>query len=87
MSNHGWTRIDTDENREAIAAAKTAERWRERLSVRGSGGLSGYYRLLDILAEPENPEHEEMKEWVGGDFKPEVFDCEEANARLKQLKF
>ena len=29
------------------------------------GGIWGYYRLLEILGDPKNEEHEEMKEWAG----------------------
>lgn len=50
------------------------------------GGIPGYYRLLEILADPKNPEHEEMKEWVGEELDPTRFNCEEANAFLAQIK-
>ena len=32
---------------------------------------------------PKDPEYDDMLEWVGGDFDPEVFDMEEVNKRLK----
>ena len=79
--------MKTDENGKPSPPQKLRSAGANACPPENCGGLSGYYRLLDILAEPENPEREEMKEWVGGDFKPEVFDCEEGNARLKQLKF
>jgi hypothetical protein len=47
------------------------------------GGVPGYYNLLEILADPENPEHAEMKEWVGGDYDPEFFSVEECNRQIK----
>jgi hypothetical protein len=50
------------------------------------GGIPGYYNLLAILADPNTEEHEEMKEWVGGEWDPGRFDLEETNARLKRLK-
>jgi len=46
------------------------------------GGIWGYYGLLEIINDPENPEHEEMLEWLGGDFDPEALDLEEINALL-----
>lgn len=46
------------------------------------GGVWGYANLLEALAEPEHPEHEELKEWIGGPFDPEVFDLEAANRLL-----
>ena len=42
------------------------------------GGIWGYDELLETLADPENDEYEEMKEWVesqtGGPFHSEHFD-------------
>ena len=43
------------------------------------GGIPGYYRLLEVLSREDHPEHDEMLEWVGGEFDPEVFDLNEAN--------
>jgi len=42
------------------------------------GSTPGYYRLLEILADPKQEEHEEMKGWVG-DFEPEHFDREKSH--------
>jgi hypothetical protein len=50
------------------------------------GGLSGYYDLLTVLADPKHERHQEMKEWVGGEWDPNRFDLEATNARLKRLK-
>ncbi len=49
------------------------------------GGVWGYYHLLDVLADPENPEHEEMLEWLGGELDPEYFDLDEVNTRLQNI--
>ena len=38
------------------------------------GGPWGYESLLKTLADPNDPEHEEMLEWLGGEFDPEDFD-------------
>lgn len=46
------------------------------------GGVWGYEELLKILADPDNPGHEEYMEWVGGEFDPEEFDVEEINELL-----
>jgi len=40
------------------------------------GGVNGYADFLDIIADPENPEHRETKRWAGGHFDPEWFDSE-----------
>ncbi len=31
------------------------------------GGVDGYYRMLEILKDTSDPEHEEMKTWAGKD--------------------
>jgi hypothetical protein len=38
------------------------------------GGVGGYQRLLEIIADPKHEEHDEMIEWLGGTFDPEAFD-------------
>lgn len=47
------------------------------------GGIYGYEELLRILADPTDPQHEEMAEWAGVD--PEAFDVIEVNGRLEGL--
>ncbi len=37
------------------------------------GGPHGYYLFLQIIADPDNEEYEEMLAWVGGNFEPEHF--------------
>lgn len=46
------------------------------------GGAWGYEELLEILADPDNPEYKEYMEWVGGEFDPEEFDVEGINKLL-----
>jgi len=46
------------------------------------GGPWGYAELLEILADPGHPQHDEQLEWVGGEFDPEDFSVEDANAML-----
>lgn len=50
------------------------------------GGMGGYYNLLEALADPKHPEHEDMKEWIGGELDAESFDLNKVNAALKRLK-
>lgn len=42
------------------------------------GGPPGYERLLGVLADRRDPEHQEMREWVG-DWEPEAFDLDAVN--------
>lgn len=50
------------------------------------GGSPGYEHLLEVLRDPKHEEHEEMHEWIGGDFDPEAFDLDAANRALWRLK-
>lgn len=40
------------------------------------GGAPGYLRLLDALADPEDPERVELLEWLGAPFDPTRVDVE-----------
>ncbi|MBB4077409.1 hypothetical protein GGR28_000010 [Lewinella aquimaris] len=46
------------------------------------GGIPGYKRLLDVLRDPNHPEHEEMAGWLTQDFNPDAFNIDQANIRL-----
>jgi hypothetical protein len=48
-----------------------------------SGGPFGYEHLLDALADPADPEHEEMQRWVGDSLDPDRFDRVAVNAALE----
>jgi hypothetical protein len=50
------------------------------------GGVWGYESLLEAIADPSHPEHEEMLEWVGDDFDPEALDLDETNKTLRRLR-
>ncbi len=47
-----------------------------------SGGIYGYARLIEIMADPSHPEHDEMSEWLGEDFTPDDFSIVEADASV-----
>lgn len=48
------------------------------------GGIPGYEEFLEIMADPNNSEYEEMKRWVGGKFYRK-FDIDLVNRRLKHI--
>ena len=50
------------------------------------GGIYGYYNLLEIVSNPTHPQHDEMKEWIGGKLNPEEFEIEIVNEIFKKLK-
>ncbi|MEV0805563.1 plasmid pRiA4b ORF-3 family protein [Micromonospora sp. NPDC050200] len=53
------------------------------------GGIWGYQELVEVLADPAHPEHDERLEWLGladaSQFTPDTFDLEEVNRRLRAL--
>jgi hypothetical protein len=50
------------------------------------GGVWGYESLLETIKDPNHPEHDEMLEWLGGEFDPEEFDLDSINQDLESLK-
>jgi len=49
------------------------------------GGVWGYDGFLEAIRDPDHPEHVERLEWVGGEFKPEIFDLAGVNAELEEM--
>ena len=49
------------------------------------GSIPGYYRLVEILSDPKDPEYQDMIEWLKGHAKnyypydPEFFDADSVN--------
>jgi hypothetical protein len=50
------------------------------------GGIWGYADFLEAIANPEHAQHDEMLEWVGGEFDPEWFDVDEVNVCLRSVR-
>jgi hypothetical protein len=46
------------------------------------GGVWGYAELREAIADPKNESHEEMLEWIDGEFDPETFSVDEVNKEL-----
>ncbi|MGH9076920.1 MAG: plasmid pRiA4b ORF-3 family protein [Acidimicrobiales bacterium] len=46
------------------------------------GGVWGYQDFLETVSDPDDPEHEAMLEWAGGDFDPDAFDPGDFARRL-----
>jgi Plasmid pRiA4b ORF-3-like protein len=47
------------------------------------GGPWGYGDFLDAIQNPRHERHEELLEWVGGEFDPEAFDIDAVNEELR----
>jgi hypothetical protein len=48
------------------------------------GGIWGYEELIETIQNPDDPEYEEMMDWLGGEFDPEEFDLEATNRVLQR---
>jgi hypothetical protein len=49
-----------------------------------SGGPSGYTRLVRVVDEPDNPELDELREWLG-EWHPDEFNLDEINEDLAEI--
>jgi Plasmid pRiA4b ORF-3-like protein len=50
------------------------------------GGIPGYYNLLEAIRDPAHTDHEDMVDWVGGEFDPEAFSLNEVNHKLAPIQ-
>ena len=48
------------------------------------GGVWGYDNFLQAIADPKHEDHDDLLEWIGGEFDPETFDLGEINTALKK---
>jgi Plasmid pRiA4b ORF-3-like protein len=46
------------------------------------GGVSGYAHFLEAWRKRSHPEHQQMRQWVGKHFRPELFSVQQVNAGL-----
>jgi hypothetical protein len=47
------------------------------------GGPLGYRHLLKALQNRRHPEHRDLEEWIGSEWRPEAFHLDEVNANLR----
>lgn len=47
------------------------------------GGVWGYADFLEAINDPDHEQHEDMLDWVGGEFDPQEFDLDLVNKQLK----
>jgi len=50
------------------------------------GGIWGYAEFLEAIGDPQHSEHQQLLEWVGGEFDPESFELEAVNWQLQHLR-
>ena len=50
------------------------------------GGLPGFYNLVEALQDPDHPSHDELREWLGGEYDAGHFSIADVNAKLARMK-
>jgi hypothetical protein len=50
------------------------------------GGIWGYPDFVEAIQNPDHERHEELLEWVGGEFDSERFDPEAVNNELRRMR-
>ena len=50
------------------------------------GGVWGYADFLEAMQDPEHKEHDNYRQWIGGEFDPDAFDLELTNRLLRDIK-
>ena len=48
------------------------------------GGIPGFYAKIEALADPDHPDHDDTKDWIG-DFDPNRFDEQPIKDRLARI--
>ncbi len=49
------------------------------------GGIGSFYHCIDVLKDKRHPDHKEVNQWFDKKNKPEQFDMEKINRKLKKL--
>lgn len=80
---------------EAVTLADPGSRYPRCIDGEGAcppedcGGTPGYQRLREVLADPSDPEREDLLEWLGvsgtAAFQPARFDTHDADTRLATM--
>jgi hypothetical protein len=73
----GWEhRVELEETlpREASATYPTCIGGKRACPPEDCGGSGGYEEFLEAINDPNHEEHEELLDWVGGEFDSEHFD-------------
>ena len=66
-----------------LGASLTGER---RTPPEDCGGTPGFQNLLEAIRDPEHEEHDELLDWLGGNFDPDAFSVDEVNRRLAAMQ-
>ncbi len=50
------------------------------------GGTCGYADILNVLSDSNDPEYDELVEWIGEDYDSEWYDIEKINRQLRSSR-
>jgi len=50
------------------------------------GGVWGSDTFLEAMRDSHRPEHDDMVQWIGGEFDPDAFDLRGVNGALQLFK-
>jgi hypothetical protein len=50
------------------------------------GGIPGFYNLLDALGDPTHEQHDELQDWIGDNYDPDVFSIDDVNRMITPLR-
>ncbi len=50
------------------------------------GGPCGYADFVEAVQNPKHEQHDELLDWVGGEFDPEKFDLDAVNEELPGVR-
>ena len=50
------------------------------------GGIGGYENFLEVIANPDHEDYQQMIEWIGGAFDPEAFDVWKTDNGLRSSR-
>jgi hypothetical protein len=85
----GWEHVIQLEEREALDPTARYPRCtggRRAAPPEDSGGVPGYQALLEALADPDHPDHDELAAWAPPRFDPAAFDRAAVDVALGSLR-
>ncbi len=84
----GWKHLITVENIETVNK-EDAYPWcldgQRACPPEDVGGVSGYAHFLEAWRNRSHPDHQDMRQWVGTHFQPEVFSVMQVNSAICML--